>query len=319
MKSTPFLFLGVAVGAAAVVAYIAPTVRPRTPDSPLVTADLAASRGKLTEAIRTYDEFIVENKGSKDVLIQDRVASARIRKGYALAKQRNYSEARSVLLEAEREYKGTGKMVPNEGGAKDEAAYQAAICLLASGDQKQGKKALVAFIDRYPDSPNTGGAYKRLMRLTSGKERDLISSKLDDISQARSEKYFLEIAKCGPRAVAYVARAQRAFVPNEAQLVKACKTDKTGSSMAGLVNGLKLCGLQGYGYELNRRDFEKISTPAIWLQGDHFFVIQNIRGDRVSVYNPLIEAHEVLTIPELDDRKFKASVLTLDTLPIPAG
>ncbi len=286
---------------------------------PLAKADMLAATGNSEAAIASYDAYIGEHRTSSDPVTQDRVAAARIRKGYALAKQDNFPAARTALLEAEREYRGTGKMVPDEGGAKDEAAYQAAVCLLAMNKPVEGKRALIQFIDTYPDSPKTGGAYKRLMRLSQGKERDAITAKLDAITKARTDRYFLEIAKCGPRAIAYLAQLKQLKVPTEDQLVQACKTDKAGSSMAGMISGLKLCGLRGNGYELNRKDFAKIPTPAIWLQGDHYYVVLKVLGNKVEVYDPLAKDEVFLTVPAIDDTAFTASVLTLTPISISAG
>lgn len=281
---------------------------------PLQPADKLAASGKLAAAITSYDRFIAANEASASPVVQDQVASARIRKGYALAKQKKWPEARAVLLEAEQKYKGTGKMVPEEGGAKDEAAYQAAVCLLAEGKTLEGKRALLAFIDRYPDSPNTNGAYKRLLRLTRGKERDSVTEKLDKITKARGDRYALEVAKCGPRAVAYIAGLQAAKVLSEDELVRACKTDASGTTLQGLALGLKACGLEAHGYELNRSDFAGLPTPAIWLYGDHFLVVTEVKPDGAIVYDPMNGKPTTIKLPNESDTAFTAHVLTLKAI-----
>lgn len=89
--------------------------------------------------------------------------------------------------------------------------------------------------------------------------------------------------------------------------------------MTGLTEGLKLCGLKSHGYELNRKDFANLPTPAIWLRGDHFFVVVLVFANQANLYDPMTGKTTALKLPDLDDRSFTATVLTLKKASISEG
>lgn len=277
--------------------------------SPLGEADRLAATGRPALAADAYDAYVRDHKDSESPATQDLVAKARISKGFALAKLKDFQGARRALLEAEARYRGSGKMTPQEGGAKDEAAYQAAVCLLAMGNREAGKQELLRFLDRYPDSPHTSGAAKRLAGLMTPAERDRLDAKLDKIARARGEREALEIAKCGPRAVAALATRMGRPVPDEQTLTTACGTDPSGTSLAGVKAGLARCGIEAAGREVNRQDFGALHTPAVWLREGHYLVIWGVGRADVRCFDPLAGRDVTLSLPPEDDPQFRAIVL----------
>lgn len=298
------------LGVAGAIWYASTRTVAATP-GPLGPADAFAAGGRPKQAADAYAGYVASHANSPDPAVQDVVAAARIRRGYALAKAKDFAGARAALLEAEHAYRGTGKMSPKEGGAKDEAAYQAAVCLLALGKKDEAKRELLAFIDRYPDSPNTGGAYKRLAAMTTGKEREALDAKLDAIAAARGKREAIEMAKCGPRAVAAVAERMGLKAPDEATLVKICGTDATGTSLAGVKAGLARCGIQTRGLDVNRADFATLPMPAIWLREGHYFAVWAVSDASALCYDPLVGRDVTLSLPAVDDPQFRATVLAL--------
>ncbi len=283
------------------------------PPPPLAKADSLASKGDVKTAVAAYDQYIEGHKSDSDRTVQDQVAGARIKKGFAQAKGKDFPAARTSMLEAAKEYKGTGKMTPLDGGAKDQATYQAAVCLLAMGKRDEAKTELIRFISDYPDSPQVNGAHKRLLKLCNKQELAQVEAQIDHTNEVRTNKLLIEQAKCGPRAITYLAHLLSKNVPAEADLIKVCGTSSTGTNMDGMVRGLKLCGLDGYGYALNRQDFGKMPTPALLLSQDHFFVVLGVGSDSARLYDPVKGLETQMPLPS-DDPSFSVNVLTLSKL-----
>lgn len=289
------------------------------PPPPLKKADTMSARGNVAGAVAAYDEFIAQHQSDPDRTVQDTVAGARIKKGFELAREKDFVHARLSMLEAAQKYQGTGKMTPLDGGAKDQATYQAAVCLLAMDKKDEGKRELIQFIHDYPDSPQVGAAHKRLLKLCTASELAAIEAQIDRTNETRTKKLLIEEAKCGPRAITYLAHIVGKPTPPEAELTQACETSSTGTSLDGMVKGLKRCNLEGYGYQLNRKDFARMPTPALLLAEDHFFVVLSVGTATVRLYDPVKQVETEMNLPALDDPSFTASVLTLHKFVSSAG
>jgi len=207
------------------------------------------------------------------------------------------------------------------GGINDQAAYQAAVCLVAEHKEKEAKSAFHRFLTEFRMSPLVFAAEKRLVRLNNGtpdpNDEALL---LHDIAEQETKVKF-ETAVCGPKTLEYLLRlgavkarglsqerankavftmssptikavqpqptgapcesplrdtpvrngpgpnaktqasANLADTPNYRQLAILCHTTEKGTSLAGIRSGLRKLGIQSYGLELNRQDFQKAAPP----------------------------------------------------------
>lgn len=114
--------------------------------------DLYAKRD-LKAAAKAYKAIIAQNERSKDKKAQDEVAAARMRLGYVLAKSDGYAKAREVFLAAAKSYKGTGAVDPEWGRLDDQAAYQAAVCLVGEGKKDEARNEFRQILKDRPLSP----------------------------------------------------------------------------------------------------------------------------------------------------------------------
>ena len=93
-------------------------------------------------ARKAYTEFIGKYKASPDKQVQDQVGSARMRLAYATARDKDWEGARKIFKEAAAQYKGTDVVSASFGGIKDQALYQAAVCLSAEGKKAEAAPSL---------------------------------------------------------------------------------------------------------------------------------------------------------------------------------
>ncbi len=92
-------------------------------------------------------------------------------------------------------------------------------------------------------------------------------------------------------------------------LAKLCNTDDKGTSIEGMRAALKTLGIESYGLELNRQDFNHLTLPAILLEGDHYFALLERHGTKLIVYDTLLKGKRQIELPALDDAEFRATVI----------
>lgn len=82
--------------------------------------------------------------------------------------------------------------------------------------------------------------------------------------------------------------------------------------MSGIRKGLESLGIRSSGKSLNRRDFARVSLPAVWLMGDHYVVLTKVEGDVAQAFDPMIDAERRFKLPPQDDLDFTAAMLIID-------
>ncbi len=231
--------------------------------------------------------------------------------GYIRAKHNDYKTARSVFIRASTEYKGAGARNPDYGTFPEQAEYQAAVCLMAEKKNKDAEKAFRSFIHKRPESPLVAACYRRLVMLNGNKH----TKELDDLYQNALTKQQnwaqRELAMCGPRAIAHLAEKVLHKKVDIEKLAQICGTTAQGTTVDGIKRGLVSCGLRGYGFQVNREDFNTLEAPVLWLQDNHYYVIESIALGGVRVFDPMYNAICDKKLPAMDDNQFSAIIISL--------
>ncbi len=105
----------------------------------------AERRSEAVAAITKY-------KAKPDPKSQDMAGEAEMRLAYLDAGDNNFEASRKLFLDATK-VKGTGAMSADYGGVNDQAAYQAAVCLVAENKPEEAKKAFRTFLREHQLSP----------------------------------------------------------------------------------------------------------------------------------------------------------------------
>ena len=273
--------------------------------------DKLYAKARWPETESFYKSFVQKHAADKDPEVQDEVGAARMRLGYAVSKTGGYAKAREVFLGAAASYKGTGKMNADFGGPQDQAAYQAIVCLEASGKKDEARREYLGFIKRRKRSPLVSAVHRRLVRLNDGKATPEYDRLLQIALDAQDKWTRFEISTCGPKCIEYLLKASGKASPGYAELAKTCGTTEKGTSLEGMRKGLKACGLPVYGFLVNRRDFADLPLPAIWLIRDHYVVLLRFEGKYAIAYDPADKSERPLELPPPADTTFQAGVLTL--------
>lgn len=253
---------------------------------------------------KELEAFVAKHAADKSPEVQDRVGAARIRLGYSLARTEGYAKARTAFLATSETHKGTGAQSAAFGGVADQAAYQAAACLVGEGKKAEATKEFERFLKERPLSPLTVAAYRRLSRLNNGESKPewdrLMQS---DIS--RQEAYIrFETSVCGPKCLEHLTGK------DYKDLAKLCGTTENGTTVQGMRRGLKALGKESWAVKLNRADLAKAALPAILLEGDHYVIVQKIEGDKATLWDPRFSSSRPWKLPS-DDPDFTATLLLL--------
>lgn len=313
MKTIAYSALALVIVAGGVLAYRAsrPPVKTKTPTLVEIArkdrgvADAVYGTPKAKEA---YGNFISKWKESPDKKVQDEVGAARMRLAYMQAKEKDFTAARATFKETVAEYKGTGSMGSDFGGIKDQAQYQAAVCLNSEGKAKEYRAALVEFIKTQPLSPLVHAAYKRIVKL-DGKSTTEVEHLLQTAVDAQQKKIRFEMSVCGPKALAYLFKREGIGNFNYAELAKECGTTDQGTTIEGLRDCLKKHGLNYFGLRVAKDDLPKIQTPAILFTGEHYMIVTEANQESLTAYDPITEREEKLPVAKITDPQFNAILL----------
>ena len=254
------------------------------------------------QARRRYARFVQENAASPNLEVRDQVGAARLRIGYLAAKQGDYLGARETFLEASQAHKDSKAMSPEFGGIGDQAAYQAAVCLVAEG--KDARAEFLAFMRQRPLSPLVHAAYRRLQRLGDPKAIHEAEALLQKATRRQEERIRFESSVCGPKVIAYLLEA--GFIESKLarsgyeQIAKLCGTTAEGTTLSGMRRGLRSLGVESYGVQLSRQDLAKVAMPAILLDGDHYLALLELDDARAVVYDPIYSATRTIHLPAKD-------------------
>ena len=260
------------------------------------------------------ETLIEANKTNLDKTVQDRVGEARIRLGYEAAKRKNWDGARATFQLAEREYKGTGAMSSDFGGVPDQAAYQAAVCLVPEGKKAEAEAEFVRFLKDRPLSPLTHAAFKRLERLNGGKPKPEWEALLQsDITQEEARIRF-ETSVCGPKTIAYLLPLLGKPAKDYKAIAKLCGTADSGTTVVGMRKGLSALGIPSLAYKLNRRDLAKAPLPAILLDQGHYVALTKVDGEQETVFDTRFGSETVIKLPPIDDPDFSVTAILFTPL-----
>ncbi len=281
-----------------------------------------------TEALRQDRDVVAKFRHDPRPRAQDLVGQAELRLAYADAQKGNFGAGRAKLLEASK-VKGTGRTTVDFGGINDQAAYQAIVCLVPQHKDQQARAEFRAFMRNDRFSPLVHAAYKRLVRLNKGKSDPNDEALLQSDIAAQEKRVRFETSVCGPKAAAYLLRTSpRLFsdskkgeggggsgaVPDYRALAVLFGTTDKGTTIEGMRKGLRKLGIMSFGWQVNRRDFDALPTPAILLSSDHYYALLRIQPREALVYDPLCESQRTIPLPALDSPNFSATVLTFQPI-----
>jgi tetratricopeptide (TPR) repeat protein len=281
-------------------------IRPREegPQTARATDPLSQPARTPTQE-RRLREAVARSAESAEPEVQERVGRARLSLAHAEAARGDFGSARRTFLEADRQYKGTGAQSAEWGGVTDQAAYQAAVCLVAEGRREEAEAEFLRFLRERPLSPLVHAAHRRLARLkgSTTAEQDAL---LQAAVARQEERIRFETSVCGPKTIEHL-------FPNLGkgykEIAALCGTNDGGTTLEGMRRGLKALGLESHAYKLNRRDLEKAPLPAILLQDDHYVALKEIREGKARIYDPRYRAEQALALPPLDDPDFFANLI----------
>ncbi|MBW7928825.1 MAG: hypothetical protein H3C58_12245 [Fimbriimonadaceae bacterium] len=280
----------------------------RAVEADRLEGDRLYAQGRFEDARKRYENILRAHAAVRDSEALDEIAAVRLRLGYAEAKTIGYEAARETFLETERSYDGLDRSGAAFGGVRDQAAYQAAVCLLADGKREEGIAALSKLFETYPESPLAHAAHRRLVTMDP-ENREVYDSMLEQASNKRQAAARRSLAMCGPKAIRNLAKSLGASSPSLKDLMEICSTTDDGTTMAGMLRGLASCGLNGEGYLLNRKDFGEMKTPAIQLLDSHYVVVLAVHPREVRVYDPLLDTEATHELPPIDDSEFEANII----------
>lgn len=265
------------------------------------------------QAEAKYEAFVEEHKDSPDKKVQDEVAAARLRLGYLAVRTEGFQEARATFLEAEKEYKGEGSMGSDFGGLKDQAAYQAAVCLMGEKKSAEALAAFKSFIEKYQLSPLVHAAHRRL-EILAPDDQEKHDALLQKAITAQEKHIRFETSVCGPKVIGYVLDKLGKSPRDYKELAKICGTANTGTSLEGMRKGLKACGLSSFGYEVSRADLLRLKPNSILLLKDHYVALIAITPTHVVIYDPVKGGEDKFPLPKPDQTDYSIPVLTLEPL-----
>lgn len=267
--------------------------------------------------------FVQENKKSRLKGEQDLVGEARLhlafldvtgnRNGVPLRK--SFQLARKEFLKAENNYEGTGAMGANYGGIPDQAAYQAAVCLVAEGRKAAARTEFRQLMVTFPLSPLCKASFDRLRRLSGGtKDGGTIRRKDEELYQHclnLKEKHIqFETSICGPKCAIKILSLMGIRSPNLKSVATECHRTSRGCSIEDLRRFLQSHGLTSFGLQLNSEDFRRMPLPAIECMNDHFVVILSRNIKSSIIYDPFDDSVRASPLPPLHDPNFQTSVIT---------
>jgi tetratricopeptide (TPR) repeat protein len=259
--------------------------RPAPPPS-AVSRILAATETNSKAAETAFRSYVAKHETSPNPEVQDQVGLARMHLGYLAAERGDLKGARKTFQTAQARYRGTGTINGDYGNLPDQAAYQAAVCLVASGERAAARAEFLRFLKERPLSPLDQAAYRRLVRMNAGKADAEGLKILEADLHRQNQQAILETSVCGPKALAYLLPRLGKRAPDYHDLAKLCGTTNQGTTLAGMRNALRALGVPSYAADLGRRDFENVKFPAVVLQGDHYLVATDIRAAGLHIYDP---------------------------------
>lgn len=158
-------------------------------------------------------------------------------------------------------------------------------------------------------------AHRRLGKLRGGTADPNDDALLQGAITKQEAKIRFETSVCGPKAISEMLRRTGKKDPGYRAIAKLCGTTDTGTTMDGMREGLKALGILATGAELNRIDFARAPLPLLVLEGDHYLLVTARTETTMRLWDPRFGFESERKLPPLDDRGFRALVLTTDLPP----
>jgi hypothetical protein len=119
-----------------------------------------------------------------------------------------------------------------------------------------------------------------------GKNKDEIEVAKSDFSQQK--KY-----TCGPAALRFLLYHFGIDI-TEKKLGQLIDTDKSGSTLYGMVQAVDQLGLKGVGIKANYTRLKELRKPVIaFVKGDHYVVIDKVEGNYIYLFDPAYEGVKI--------------------------
>jgi hypothetical protein len=267
-----------------------------------------------------YREFVAKYASAKDPVLQDQVGTARLKLGFLAARQKDWRGARQAFLEAGSQTTGTGR-TGDFGTVNEQGAYEAIVCLEASGHKEEARERYEGFIRNRPLSPLCMACYRRLKRLSGGRSTPALEKLIESATQRQDANSRFEASVCGPKAISHlidIGALNAGNRPHDYKSVaKLCHTRDSGTTIAGMVEGLKALGACPSAYRVNRQDLVELKTPAILLWGDHYVTLLKVSDRTMRVYDTLSRSEQEYPIPDREDPDFYVNAVLINA-PSPA-
>lgn len=218
-----------------------------------------------------------------------------------------------MLLQTAREYKGAGKMSADFGGVRDQATYQAAICLIAQGKAKEGRAELIRFMKAEPLSPLVSAAAKRVTRL-DGKLQPEIEALLEKDQHQQEAEIRFATSVCGPKCVEKVLPLLGKPGVDFRLIAAKCGHSNNGTTCADLRKGLLAYGVKSFAFDLSAEDFSRIAGPAILIEPGHYRLLEKIEAGKAHIYDPKDESVKDEDLPTDPQKPVSVILFSLPTL-----
>ncbi|HAY15127.1 MAG TPA: cysteine peptidase family C39 domain-containing protein [Fimbriimonadaceae bacterium] len=182
---------------------------------------------------------------------------------------------------------------------REQADYQAAVAAQMGGDMARAKQLLKSFLQEYPQTPFVNSVYRRLHDLAdSDQERETLDIERQKKYEEQQARLALRLAECGPRALHRWLEMRSRNAPSIETLVQEAGLTLEGASMADLQRVAAKHGLRLEGHALNRPDFERQSTPFMWLQGAHYVLVLKRSQGNFTIFDPMTGQDRDITLGE---------------------
>lgn len=278
------------------------------------TADQLAASNQLESARQAYENLVEQYDKSARPDVQEQVTAVKLRIGYLEAKQGNYAAARKTFLKAAQTFAGDEERSSIFGNLPDQAAYQAAVCLMAEGKTDLAAEELLRFIKERPRSPLVHAAYKRLLKLKCGDDLAEIDSATQAAVRMQEERMRLETAVCGPKVIEYIANQLGRGKAHYQDIAKYAGTTEQGTTLNGMLTALRKLGFEPSAYKLIAGDLRKLPTPAILLEADHYVAVERVSESSLHVYDPRYRSRSKLSLPSTGEPAQMFVVVTLSPI-----
>ena len=280
--------------------------------TPLTKTEKASIQASPKQSVEELTRELKQIKSTKNPEQADQASRRMMTVGYALAEKKNFKVAREAFLAIDREYSGTGSRNADYGTIPDQAKYQAIVCLVADGKEEEARKEFRSFLKERPTSHLAALAFRRLVRLNGGVEDPndikLYESALS-LQEAATKK---AIASCGPKVISYYLSHYTHQNATPTEVARLARQTEEGTSMLDMMRALLTYKVSAEGRELNAPDFLRQAPPFIWLQEDHFVLVEKLNRTEITTWDPMLDGPRVTKSPTIDDAKFRAPVLLLN-------